>query len=172
MVEKSSSVPSQPWAAPVAPPQPTAVDTLPPPTLPPPQAPSPTVRGTLPTLPGPQRPGLRDVFPFRWVDFILPTVAGLLGLLNEGDVGVRVGSALFFFVTILAMTGLILFPIRYYRRRSNPYRVARNLLISNVVFALVASVAGFLIAESVVETGDTVNETRATLRSAISSLEC
>ena len=160
---KSSSVPSQPWAAPVAPPQPREVDTLPPPTLPPPQAPSPTVRGTLPTLPGPQRPGLRDVFPFRWVDFILPTVAGLLGLFNEGDVGVRVGSALLFFVTVLAITGLILFPIRYYRRRSNPYRVARNLVISNVVFALVASLAGVLIAETLVEEGETVNQTRVEL---------
>ena len=47
-----------------------------------------------------------------------------------GDVGVNIGDALFVFVVILAITGLILFPIRYYRRRSNPYRVARNLVVS------------------------------------------
>jgi TIR domain len=191
--EKSASVPGQPWAAPFAPPTPPEaaaeagaaavivpperaqddhheaiapgerVDTLPPPSPPPAEAPRPTVAGALPALPDRQHLGLRDVFPFRRVDFILPAVAGVLGLLSEGDVGVRVGSALLFFVSVLAITGLILFPIRYYRRRSNPYRVARNLVISNVVFALVASVAGFLIAETVVEKGDTVNETRVYL---------
>ena len=106
------------------------------------------------------------MFPFRWFDFILPTLAGVVALLEPeegGDVGVNIGNALFGFVVILAITGLILFPIRYYRRRSNPYRVARNLVISNVTFALVGSVAGFLTAESGLEEGETVNEARAYL---------
>jgi hypothetical protein len=173
--EKSLPVPDQPSAVPFAPPMPpptaaeaetTAepVNAFPPPSLPraePP--PSPTIRGALPELPGRQRLGLREVFPFRRIDFILPTVVGAIGLLNEGDVGVRVGYAVFGFIMTLAIIGLILFPIRYYRSRSNPYRVARNLVISNVAFALVASVAGVLFAEAVTEKNETVNEVRVAL---------
>ncbi len=128
-----------------------------------PSPPSPTASGVLPTPPDPPRRGLGDIFPFRWVDFILPTVAGLLMLFDTEDdaVGIIVGDALVIFVTTLAITGLIVFPIRYYRRQSNPHRVGRNLVISNVVFALVAGVGGFLTAESLVEEGETVSQVRA-----------
>ena len=47
-------------------------------------------------------------------------------------------SWFFFWV---AVTGLILFPIRHYRRRSNPYSVARNLLISNLTFCVIGGIA-------------------------------
>ena len=53
----------------------------------------------------------------------------------------RIATAAFLFVTILALTALIAFPIRYYRHRVNPCRVAGGLVVVNVVFAALAAVA-------------------------------
>ena len=129
--------------------------------------PGPTATSAPPTVPDTKmRNGLRDVFPFHWADFILPTLVGIFALLGreEGErLGVTIGDALLAFITVLAITGLIVFPIRYYRRQSNPHRVARNLVISNIVFAVAGSLAGALTAESLLEEGETVNEVRGDL---------
>ena len=160
------SVSGQPAVAPFAPPvspKPTAPATTS--ALPRPVPPVATADWPTLTLPDTQRLRLGDVFPFRWIDFVLPIAASVLVLLfgrDDGDdIAVIVGGTLLVFVLVLAMTGLIVFPLRYYRRRSNPYRVARNLVISNVVFALGGAVAGILIAKSVAEEGQSINEVRA-----------
>ena len=132
----------------------------------PPPTPSATTGRSVPATIDEQRRQLRDVFLFRWVDFIVPTLVGVLAFMGSeqgDDLAVTVGTSLFAFVTILAVTELILFPVRHYRRGSNPYGVARSLVISNVVFALVASVAGVLTAASVKEEGQTINEVRISL---------
>ncbi|HEY8092696.1 MAG TPA: hypothetical protein VID93_02905 [Acidimicrobiales bacterium] len=122
----------------------------------------------LPTVPDGKRLGLREVFPFRRRDFILPTVVGLLPLLApDTSAGERIGTAVFMFVGLLALTGLIAFPIRYYRRRANPHRVARNLIISNVVLALAASAGGAMFAQAIAEEGDSANATRVRLTFAV-----
>lgn len=166
------TVPVETPVVPFAPPAPPVGATFAPPAtaLPPPAPPRPVTPSSvasaapLPTVTDRKRLGLRDVFPFRRVDFILPTVVGVMTLFGSADgVGVRVGTALFMFVLVLALTGLIAFPIRYYRRRSNPHRVARNLIISNVVLALAALVGGAMIAPSIAEEGDTANATHAYL---------
>ena len=140
---------------------------IPPPTPPSPPPPDPTATPAPSKVPDTKtRTGLRDVFPFHWADFILPILVGVAALLGreEGEgVGVTIGDALLAFIFVLAITGLVVFPIRYYRRQSNPYRVARNLVISSLAFAVAGSVAGFFTAESLVEEGETVNEARGAL---------
>jgi hypothetical protein len=87
----------------------------------------------------------------------------LFGDRKGGGASVALGGALAGFVAVLAITGMIVFPIRYYRRRSNPYRVARNLVLSNLVFAVGISVGGALEASTLTDEGDSVNETRVYL---------
>jgi hypothetical protein len=86
----------------------------------------------------------RDFLPFRWVDFILPVLVTLFLLLsqNYGLAGL-IGSSLMGGVIVLALTGLVVFPIRYYRWRRNPYRVAKMLVLSDATLAAAAGVAGF-----------------------------
>jgi hypothetical protein len=184
-VPSALAPPLAPDFSPPVPPEPAgrlaAAETLPPPTpardLPAPSAavaptaaPAPAPPGRAPSTPTPladatPRPeppsrGFRDVFPFRWVDFILPTIFGAAGLLADGDLGDRIGTALAGFVMVLAIIGLIMFPLRYYRRRSNPYRVARNLVISNVAFGILGGLAAIPLAESLADEGETVNDAR------------
>jgi hypothetical protein len=93
---------------------------------------------------------LREAFPFHWTDFVVPVLAFILlfvaGLLDGGwkSLAGTLGLALFTAVAVLALIGLIAFPIRYYRRRANPYRVARNLVVSNLTFAVGAAIASWL----------------------------
>ena len=91
----------------------------------------------------------RDFLPFRWVDFILPVLVTLFLLLfhDEGysQAGI-IGTALWGGVVALALTGLVVFPIRYYRWRRNPYRVAKMLVISDLTLAVAAAVASILAA--------------------------
>jgi TIR domain len=102
---------------------------------------------------GPAEPQVvaRDFLPFRWVDFILPGLVTVFLLLfhdeSYGALGI-IGSALVGGVMVLALTGLVVFPIRYYRWRRNPYRVAKMLVVSNLTLAAAAAVAGFLAAPS------------------------
>ncbi len=105
---------------------------------------------------------LRDAFPFHWADFVLPVLVGVAGLFGREDgdgYEVAVGNALGGFAMALALVGLIVFPIRYYRRRANPFVVARNLVISNVTFAIIAAIGSAL--APVVDEGETANEARA-----------
>jgi hypothetical protein len=93
----------------------------------------------------------RDFLPFRWVDFILPVLVTLLSLLDHDEsysLAGTIGSAVMGGVMVLALTGLVVFPIRYYRWRRNPYRVAKMLVISNVTLAVAAAVAGIIAAPS------------------------
>ena len=93
-------------------------------------------------------------------------LAAILVLLNgeDGDsLSVTIGDALSGAVMVLAITGLIAFPIRYYRRRANPYRVARNLLLSNVTFAVAGATASLLTASSMVEEGETTGSVQIDL---------
>lgn len=110
-------------------------------------------------IPGRQRFRLHDAFPFHWADFVAPVLLFGLGLFTPAEEGeafaVTFGDSLFLAVMLLAVIGLIAFPIRYYRRRANPYRVARNLVISNLTFAVVGSIAGLFTASSLVEEGET-----------------
>ena len=104
---------------------------------------------------------LRDAFPFHWADFVLPMLLGVTGFFGREDGAgyeVAVGDALGVFAMALALVGLIVFPIRYYRRRANPFTVARNLVLSNVTFAIVAAI-GYSLAP-VVDEGETANEAR------------
>ena len=70
------------------------------------------------------------------------------------------GNALVLFTMAIALIGLVVFPIRYYRRRANPLRVARNLLISNITFAVMLAIGGSLAPDDLTEEGETVNEAR------------
>jgi hypothetical protein len=99
------------------------------------------------------------------VDFIVPAVLGLITLFtSEADaVGVKLGEALLIFASTLAIIGMVVFPIRHYRRRRNPYRVARNLVVANVVLALVAAVGAFFAAKSLTEEGEKVGDVRVEL---------
>lgn len=98
---------------------------------------------------------LGDLFPFRWVDLVLPTIVAAIALVsgNGGAVGERVATAVFLFVAILASTALIAFPIRYYRRRVNPRRVAGALVIVNAAFALLATAAGLSLGRTDADAG-------------------
>jgi hypothetical protein len=103
----------------------------------------------------------RDFLPFRWVDFILPVLVTLFLLLfhdeSYSQAGI-IGSALMGGVAVLALTGLVVFPIRYYRWRRNPYRVAKMLIISNATLAVAGAVAGILAVPSQTEGGNSVTE--------------
>ena len=107
---------------------------------------------------------LRDAFPFHWADFVAPALLfGVALFLPEVDgqsFAITLGDALLFAVMLLASIGLIAFPIRYFRRRANPYRVARNLVISNLTFAVGGAIAGLLTAPSLVEEGETTGSVR------------
>ena len=76
---------------------------------------------------------------------------------------VTLGDSLLVGLMLLAVIGLIAFPIRYYRRRANPYRVARNLVISNLTFAVGGAIAGLLTASSLVEEGETTGSVQIDL---------
>jgi hypothetical protein len=109
----------------------------------------------------------RDAFPFHWADFVAPVLLFGLGLVTPAEDGeaftVTFGDSLFLAVMLLAIIGLVAFPIRYYRRRANPHRVARNLLISNLTFALVGSIGGLFTASSLVEEGETTGSVQVEL---------
>ncbi len=150
---------------------PAAPTPLAPPIATAPQRPAPHGDGasavrTASSIPDPAEFRWRDAFPFHWADFILPVLAAILVLLNgeDGDsLSVTIGDALSGAVMVLAITGLIAFPIRYYRRRANPYRVARNLLLSNVTFAVAGAAASLLTASSMVEEGETTGSVQIDL---------
>lgn len=159
---------------PPAPPAPTSPPPPPPSRPAPPPAPASAVPPPQPSIPratmktasewaNKPRFDLKGAFPFHWADFIVPVLFALTGLLGitEGDsLGVALGDSVAMFAMAIALIGFIVFPIRYYRRRANPLRVARNLLISNIVFAVMISIGSSLTIEDFMEEGDTANQTR------------
>jgi TIR domain len=106
----------------------------------------------------------RDFLPFRWFDFILPGLITLVTLLSpdEGVSGAAaiIGDALAFGLIVLALVGTIAFPIRFYRRKCNPYRVAKMLALSDLVLGLGAAAAVFFSAKAYRAEGQTTNEVR------------
>ena len=61
---------------------------------------------------------------------------------------------------VLALIGLVVFPIRYYRRRHDPYRVAKMLALSNVTLAVAVAVTSLLAAPSQTEGNNSVADER------------
>ncbi len=118
-------------------------------------------------VPGAPRFRLREAFPFHWADFVAPALLLGVGLVTPAEEGesfaVTFGDSLLIAVMLLAVIGLVAFPIRYYRRRANPYRVARNLVISNLTFAVGWAIAGLFTASSLVEEGETTGSVRIDL---------
>ena len=93
----------------------------------------------------------RDFLPFRWMDFILPVLVTLFLLFNHDEIYSEtriVWNALTGGVMVLALIGLVVFPIRYYRRRRDPHRVAKMLALSNVTLAVAVAVTSLLAAPS------------------------
>ena len=137
--------------------------------LPPPSGGRPPVRSRAPrgaarsSGAGAGRLSVGELFPFRWIDLVVPALVAVLALWSGDGVGDGVAISLLMFVSIIALTGLIVFPIRYYRRRTNPYRVAGGLVVLNLVFAVVASIAGFFLADTVVDEGRTLADVRGDL---------
>ena len=99
----------------------------------------------------------RDFLPFRWMDFILPVLVTLFLLFNHDEIYSEtriVWNALTGGVMVLALIGLVVFPIRYYRRRRDPHRVAKMLALSNVTLAVAVAVTSLLAAPSQTEGND------------------
>ncbi len=119
------------------------------------------------SVPASSRFRLREAFPFHWADVVAPVLLFGVALFAPAEEGqsfvVTLGDALLVAVMLLAAIGLIAFPIRYYRRRANPYRVARNLVISNLTFAVGGALAGLLTASSLVEEGETTGSVQIDL---------
>lgn len=125
---------------------------------------SPTAdRSQQPAGPVPPSPRfrLREAFPFHWADFVVPVLVLVSGPFvgEEGDsFAVRLGNTLLLAVAVLAVIGLIAFPIRYYRRRANPHRVARSLITSNLTFVVGGAVGGAFAASSYADADATTGE--------------
>jgi len=90
----------------------------------------------------------RDFLPFRWPDFVLPIVIGVTVAITEAlqpttnvETGGPVALGLGFGLVVLALVGMVVFPVRYYRRQRSPRRVAGMLLLSNLVLGVVLSFA-------------------------------
>lgn len=112
------------------------------PTAAPPAARSTVERPSLATanpIPGPARFRLRDAFPFHWADLVAPVDAPGNDRIHR-------------------------FPDPVLPASGNPYRVARNLVISNLTFAVGGAIpAGLLNASSFVEEGETTGSVRIDL---------
>ena len=105
----------------------------------------------------------RDFLPFRWMDFILPVLVTLFLLFNHDEIYSDLGivwNALTGGVMILALIGLVVFPIRYYRRRRDPYQVAKMLALSDVTLAVAVAVTSLLAAPSQTEGNNSVADER------------